>query len=158
MNQGSFDPSIEFTSVSGGRKELFRDVFYNATDYSGNRNDYRGRNISGSGSHRFTFYVPEDFGSLEELVLVGIAAATVAGVDIDLETDYAPAGQDSQVNSESDVTSTYSFTVNEITEVDISAVFSNLAAGHYCGIFVDHNAIGTTVTYLGIRLRYRRAM
>lgn len=157
MNQGSFDPSVEYTFSQGVRRELFKDVFYSATDYSGNRNDYRGRNIAGSGSHRFTFYVPDDFESLDTLVLVGIAAATVVDVDIDLHSDYALAGQDSQVNSESDVVSTFSFTVNEITEQDITTVFSNLAAGHYCGIFVDHNAIGTTVTYLGIRLRYRRA-
>jgi hypothetical protein len=156
MNQGSFDPSLEFTFVNQrGMQNGEKELFFAGTDYNANKNDYRARSIAASGAHRFTFYIPSDFSSLVELVLVGIANATIAGVDIDLQSDYALAGEDSQTNSESDVTSTYSFTNNFITEIDISAVFSNLAAGHYCGLFVDHNGIGTTVNYLGVRMRYR---
>lgn len=158
MNVGSFDPSVEFTSLLQLRRPLsgIREVFFTAIDYDKDINDYRGREVGANQDATFTFHVPNGFVELIDLVLVGIAAATVNDVDIDLHSDYAMSSEDSQINSESDVISTFSFIINQITEIDISLVYTNLQAGHYCGLFMDHNNIGTTVRYIGIRLRYRR--
>ena len=73
-----------------------------------------------------------------------------------LGTYNALVGEDAQINAESDTTTVYDLTgtSNQITEIDISAVFSSLAAGHYCGIQIDHNGIGGTIEYIGIRIRY----
>ncbi len=131
-----------------------RDVFWAGTNYDGNKGDYRAKTQTGTADFRYTFNVPADFGSLLELVLVGVANATIAAVDIDLASDYAAAGELFNAHSEADVVSTYSFNIDEMTEVDISAVFSAIAAGDYCGIFVQHQGIGTTVNYLGIRMKY----
>jgi len=63
-------------------------------------------------------------------------------------------GDASNDHSEADVGSTYSMTGLQLSALDLSSVFSALAAGDFCGVLVDHNAIGTTVNYYGIRMRY----
>lgn len=128
--------------------------WYEASNYDGNLGDYRVQQIGGTGAHRFTFDIPNGFVSLVSLVFRCVAAGTVVDVDIDLASDYALPGENFAANSETDAGSVYSFTANEIAELDISPVFSSLAAGQSCGVFVDHKGIGTTIRYLGIRMIY----
>lgn len=135
-----------------------RQIFYNATDYNNNNGSYRNRNIGGAGGHRFTWQIPDDFASLESLLLIGIISAGAAGAskDIDLTSEYALLGEVSNQNSETDNTTLYDFTglSGRIGSIDLSTVFGSLQANHFCGVFVDHNAIGGAISYLGIQLKY----
>ncbi len=131
-----------------------KEIFYNATNYDANESNYRVRAIGGAGAFRFTFRVPHDFNAITDLVMVCIPEGTVGPVSIDLFSDYAAVGEDAQNHSESDLAFTTSFVANQMTEYSITSVFSALAAGDYCGILIDHQGIGTTVDYLGVRLRY----
>ena len=137
-------------AIGGGVKERF----IAATDYNANIGDYRARSVGSTGNQRFTFSVPLDFDSLVAIDLIGIPNGTNAAADIDISSEYAAAGQASDTHSESDTTSTYSLTSGNIDALDVSGVFSSLAAGDFCGLFVDHQGLGLTVNYLGIRLRY----
>jgi hypothetical protein len=145
-----------YNSVGTGNT---RELFYIATDYNSNFGNFRTRSIAATGAHRFTFHIPDDFGTLTKLRIIGIPSvgAAGAGKDIDLTTDYGAVGQAYNFYSETDTTTVYDFTgtSNEITEViDLSIVMSNIGAGQHCGVLVDHNAIGGAIDYLGIELSY----
>jgi hypothetical protein len=133
-----------------------RDVFFNA-DYGTNDGSYRTRQVGAAGAFRFNFHVPFDFVTLVSLDLVGFpeAGATGSGKDIDLTSEYGAIGELKNNHSESDTTTTYTIPANDtLFTIDLSTVFSVLAAGDFAGVLVDHNGIGGAVDYLGIRLRY----
>lgn len=140
----------------GGQRQVFINAGYNA-----NTDNYRVRNVIGGGGHRFSFHIPSDFVSLNSLLLVGIISAGAAGPgkDIDLFSNYALLGELNTQNAENDTLTTYDFTglANRIGSIDLSVVFSNLQANHFCGVFVDHNGIGGAISYLGILLNYNIA-
>lgn len=126
---------------------------------SANDGEYRVRPIAGSGAFRFDFAVPLDFAVLVSLEIVGWPAAGAAGVgkDIDLLSNYGALGQNKAAHAEQDVGTVFDTgTVDVIFGIDLSPVFSSLAAGDFAGVQVDHNAIGGSINYLGIRLRYTR--
>lgn len=134
------------------KEEFFR------SDYNSNNGSYRVRNIGGSGAHRFSFRIPENFQSLNSLKLIGIISSGAAGSgkDIDLISEYAAIGEDKSINGESDVATVYDFTGldDEFAEIDISGVFTGISAGDKCGLEVDHNGIGGGIDYIGIELLY----
>lgn len=126
-------------------------------EYSANYNNMRARAIAATGSYRFNFNVPGDMVTLTSLELVGIPVSGAGGTgkDIDLTSNYGAIGESATIHTESDTTSTYNLgTDNNIISYSIASVFTNLAAGDFCGVFVDHKGIGGTVNYLGIRLIY----
>lgn len=130
-------------------------VFIAATDYSANVGNFRVRAVAGSGSYRFTFHVPFDFNSIVSAGLVVIPAGDVVGGNIDLSTEYGAIGEVYNLNTETDTTSTYSFTTNQLGLLSITTVLTGVAAGDYVGLLVNHLAIGTTLNYLGLLLRYQ---
>ena len=144
------------TYVDGGTGRT-REVFYPA-DLNGTLGDFRVRTIALNSSFNFNFFVPDDFATLTELVLVGIPSAGAAGSgkDIDLNSDYGAIGQSRTTHSESDTATTYDFTgdTDNFVEIDISGVYSALAAGDYAGLLLKHNSLGGSISYLGIRLKY----
>lgn len=141
------------TSVGAADKSAFQ-----RSDYSANLGNFRVRAIASSGSHRFTFIIPDDFVSLVTLHLIGIPAsgAAQANRDIDIASDYGGADELYFTHSESDTSITYDLSgaVNLIKHLDISSVFSNISAGDTCGILVDHNGVGGTINYIGIEVEY----
>jgi hypothetical protein len=146
-------PWLPFTGTGG---DPTKEIFYIA-DTVANDGSYRVRNIGSAGAFRFDFKVPHDFSSLVSLVLVGWPESGAAGPgkDIDLTSEYGAVGEARNQHSESDTTSTYDLgSTDVIFELDISGVFSVLAANDYAGVLVDHNGVGGVVHYLGIRLRY----
>jgi hypothetical protein len=138
-------------SSGGGGEQFF------APDTNTNQLTYRGRSLGSSANFNFTFSVPDDFTSLNDLVMVLINSGGVTGVqDIDLESNYAAVGESEAQNNETNLAFTVDFTgtANEIVEYDISSVFTALAAGDRCSINVNHQGIGGSLVYLGVRLRY----
>lgn len=130
-----------------------KEVFYRVDNSNDNSGDYLTKEILSNGSGFFAFRVPFDFVSLVDLKLVMIPQSTRANADIDLFSDYASVGEPKNFHSEDDTTTTYSFTLDEMTEIDISGVFSSITAGDYGGLKVDHKAAGVQ-DYLGIRIKY----
>ena len=126
-------------------------------DYNALLGHYRTRSIAGTGSHHFNFSVPADFGSLVELYLVGSPLATFAAQDIDLNSSYGSVGESTTQHTEVDTVSTFSMTSGQWNKLDLSSVFSSLAVGDHCGVQIDHNAIGTTVHYKAVVMRYNPA-
>jgi hypothetical protein len=129
-----------------------------AADPNGNNDNYRVRDVGGTAAHRFNFQVPDNFASLSSLKLVGIVSSAAAQVNrnIDLYSSYGAAGESITAHQESDVTTLYdlSASADKFYELDISAVFTSLAAGDYCGIQVDHMTLGGSVDYIGIAIQY----
>lgn len=132
-------------------------VFFNFIGTSTLVGQHNTLSISANGSGNFNFRVPYDYHNLVALELVGIPStgASGSGKDIDLISQYGAVGQPYNNYSTTDTTSTYTVgPVNQFWAFDISAMFPNLSAGHYCGLYVKHNAIGGAINYLGVRLRY----
>ena len=126
-------------------------------DYNAVLGTYRTRSVGATGGNEFNFTVPADFGSLVELYLAASAVATFTAQDIDLASEYGSIGESTTQHSETDTTSTYSMTGGQWDKLDLSSVFSSLAAGDHCGVQVDHNGIGTTVHYKAVVMRYNPA-
>lgn len=125
-------------------------------DYNGPTLTYRRRSIGATASFQFTFRVPDDFLTLVSLEIVGIPGATYTGVgEIDLESNYAQDGEAISTHNETNSLTALSGTINVHTPIDVSSVFSSLAAGDNCGIELDHvTGLGAAINYIGIRLEY----
>ena len=115
---------------------------------------YSIRSATSTSNTFYTFTIPHDFTSLISLVVVFFPNTTIVSVDIDLDSSYALIGEDRTTNQESDTTTTYSATANIMSELDISGVFSSLAANHKCGLRIVQNNIGSTIKYLRLEGRY----
>jgi len=145
-------------NVSGNLTGITKEVFY-SVETSGNIGTFRTRSVGATGNQNFNVVVPDDFVSLvsvEAIVIVSGAGAPGAGKDIDLNSNCGNVGEAYNANSESDTTSTYTIPAqNVVWEMNVSSVFSGISAGDYCGINIDHNGIGGSIDYLGIKLRYK---
>jgi len=121
--------------------------------------NYRVRAVGKTSDYNFNFRVPYDFASLisAELIMIVPAAAAEVDSDIDLSSEYGSVGELTNQHSESDTITLYdlSGSAGEFFALDIAPVLSAISAGDFGGINVDHNVLGGTVNYLGIRLRYR---
>jgi hypothetical protein len=143
-------PGWQRTSCAVADKTLFF-----GWEQSNNSGDYRGKSIGSSSNGQTNFAIPDDFGSLVSLEMVGIISAQITAQNIDLASDYAGDGEDAQTHSEADAAFTVtSALANEMFFYDISSVFNSLAAGDVCGINVAHQTIGATIVYLFVKLVY----
>jgi hypothetical protein len=132
------------------------EIFVAATDYNFDHSDYRVRAVGTNAAFNFSFRVPFNFASLVLLEMVAINNdATPGAQSIDLFSDYGAIGQASNFFSESDLANTPVIgALNNIFSYDISSVYSSLAPNQFCGLMIQHNAIGGRLDYLGIRMRY----
>ena len=125
-----------------------------APEYNNDKGDFKVHYIASGGSSHFSFAIPKDFVSLVKLVMVAIPNNTTVNEDIDLSSDYGKSGEPYNAHSESNTTLLWSATADEITEFDISSVFSAIEAGDECGLFLDQNGITGGVNYLWVLLEY----
>jgi hypothetical protein len=116
--------------------------------------DYAGVSVGANASVNITLQFPPDFSSLTTLLVFGIPTNTFVDEDIDLTSSYAAAGELYNNHQESDTTSLYSGTADTIMTIDISGLFTSAAGGDIAGIQIDHNAIGTSINYLGLAMGY----
>ena len=116
--------------------------------------DYRVKSLGQNASFKFTFGIPGEATTILKIALIVTPVATVNNVDIDLNGDFGLDGEVFNFNSASDTTTTYSFIINEFSEINLTALFAGVQGGHNCGIFVDHNSIGTSLNYYGTLVRY----
>jgi hypothetical protein len=152
--------SLNELMISARLAELFlRKTIWFPADPNFNNGSYRVRDVPTNSSHRFNLSVPVDFRSIVSLDLVFIpsAAATGAGKNIDLISEYAAVGEPSNQHSESDTTSLYDIgPAGAHGAIDLRGVFTHLSPGDIGGVVVGHNLIGGAIDYLGIRMVYNR--
>ena len=128
-----------------------------AAEYDATHLTYRVQNIAASGSWPFTFRIPPDFRVVNDVRIVFIpqTGAGGSGKNIDLESNYGTPGNPASQFNETDAVSTYDLgTVGNLETYTLMSVLNNLAAGQFCGVEVQHNAIGGTVSYLGVCVSY----
>lgn len=127
-------------------------------DHDSNLGTHRVQNIGTAANFNLEFTTPPDFLSLISLDVIGVpnsAGAAGTGKDIDLNSNYGTLGEVYNQHSESDTTSTYDTgTVDQFFALDLSSVFTNLSANDQCGVNINHNIIGGTISYFEIRLHY----
>jgi hypothetical protein len=125
-----------------------------------NGNDERGafatkiitQNAQGNLTSRFS----GRFSKILKVALICIPQSTGTGLDIDITVEHSGLGEDFDIHTASDTSSTYDFVANEITEIDITALFAGVADdGDYIGVNIDHQNIGQSVDYLGILVETR---
>lgn len=136
-----------------------QEIFYTFNDYNSNNSSYRMKSIGGTGNQNITFKIPDDFIALNSIYAIGqvTAGAAGSGKDIDLTSNYGTYGEAINQHSETDTTTTYDFTgfTNQNNNIiDLSVVLSSLSAGDIVGLNIDHNAIGGTIYYHGIIIKY----
>jgi hypothetical protein len=119
--------------------------------------DFATISVGANANLAITFEFPDDYVSLSQLVVVGWPNASFTAQDIDLTSDYGAVGELYNANSSADATGTYSGVINTVFELSIANLFPSASAGDYAAAQVDHNAIGTTVNYIGIRMQYLRS-
>jgi len=121
------------------------------------RGDFASNAAGTNSSVYFSFLVPADFGTLVSAAVIGIPLATFTTQNIDLFSDFGAVGEVFNVNSVSETTLTYSGTINVLLSINVAVLLAGIAANDHVGVQVDHVGIGTTVDYIGLRLRYTKA-
>ncbi len=118
--------------------------------YLSNVGDFPTLAINDTGLFQFVFFIPTDFTSLTDAVVVLIPDATET-LNWSVTTDFGASGEASTANSDSETSST-SATANQILEADVSATLTGLAAGDYVGMI--WNSDTTNTVPIGLRIRY----
>jgi hypothetical protein len=118
-----------------------KEVFFYGLNHSTQINNYKCTSINETGTDYYSFVIPDDFNHLHELKLCGITQNGGSGKNIKLYSNYGGVGDSHTSTSESDTTKTFDLgNADDIIELDISSVFSNIIAGDICGLRTTHNS------------------
>lgn len=133
------------------------DMFIPSVWDGNNYGDYMVRRRGGIVSTSYhSFYIPKDVQNIDGIYLVYIPEQTIIGEGLSIYSDYGAVGEAYNNHSESDVTVIIDMTLDQITSVDVSSVYSSLAGGDYCGLSVTWSlGLGNDVNILGILVRVR---
>lgn len=138
-------------------KEVFFEVETASTAYKTN---FRVRAVGTSGNFSFNFKVPFDFVSLIEITaqMFVESGAVGTGKNIDLSSNYCAIGEVYSTHGQSDTVSTYNLgsVADGLAEISLASVFNSpgIGAGDICGVNITHSALGGSVNYVGLRLKY----
>lgn len=101
-------------------------------------------------------YIPHDFSSLTDIVLVHVPQTDLSPMNCEGYSDYAAVGEAYNTHTLASQALSQNTTANDITELDISSLVTALAAGDYLGVIVGQAALGDNMNsyILGVRLRY----
>jgi hypothetical protein len=115
-------------------------------------------NVNSSAAAFFGFAVPDDFDALVEMCVIFVSSATTT-LEYDLHSDYGALGEAYSNHSESALNQLKAATANVLTSIDVSGVFSSLAAGDFCGLkfITSTGANAANWNLIGVMLRYTRS-
>jgi len=147
------------------------DITIAATNYdAATLSPYRAKTLSGTGAYDFSFFVPISFPGLSklvalELLYINVGANVGPTVQIDFASEYGLHGQAKNfnfVNNPDPAGAVGSYLIGavnahdkfDLTSLAGTNMFPNLAAGHRCGLNVNHRGIGGAIGYLGIRIAF----
>lgn len=141
-------------TANTAKETATKQMWFSAGNDVTQENGYACRSGGSTAITYFSFVMPHDFTSLTSLEVICFSDANIVSGDIDITSNYGAVGEAISTHTEIDDTSTYNFTADEMKALDASGIFTSVAANDVCGLTVDHNGVGTTVNYLGIKLRY----
>lgn len=136
---------LDWVTPSGGVKELFVPVTYNAPvtsiatpSYAYDNNSsgaFARAQLQSSGGCQFIFRVPSNFASLSGMKVLIWPDATES-VQWDLETNFRAVGETGDGSVASYTNKTQAVTTNILAELDINldSIFAGIAANDYCQI------------------------
>ncbi len=103
-----------------------------------------------------TVYIPKNFKSLKEIMLVMIPAATLEPMFIQIQTDYGGIGELYNINSENSPGKPVNTVVDTKVELDLMDVVDTRAvkAGDYIGVKATYVS-NTNAYVLGVRISYK---
>ena len=114
-----------------------------------------GSSVPVNGNGNLEIHIPEDFRSIVGANVQIIPGTTLAAADIDLSTEYALPGEQSDAHSESNLGITFPWVAGEITEIDVSSVFTAIRPGDTVGLVLDNNSVTGGYVILGFHFEYR---
>lgn len=139
---------------AGATKELWAPIIQ-ATELYIYENFWPTARCNGTNDAAFVcFKVPHDFNSRTSAEMLLFGAVTEASANIDVHAHYCADGEAFNAHSETDTSSTYGITTNQLDAHDISGILSSLAADDYVGIKIEQKDAGHSFNALGFRLRY----
>jgi len=127
-----------------------KEIFFTGVEYDNSKGYYNVKRIAAGGEIFFTFQSPEDFKSIDELMVVFIPEDT-ATVNFSMDGYHAAEGRPYDDNSGFG-TARLNLSRNTIEVLKVADIMHHLEAGHVCGLRVRHDNI--TLHYLGVRMRY----
>lgn len=143
------------TLVSPNAKEIFFPATaHNSGDSFDNLGDFPKVTLQNSDEGYTIGRIPSDFNSIVSIVILTVHSATDGALPMDITSDYAAAGEAYNAHSESDTASTYAVTQNELEEIDVSGIFTALAANDYFGVGIERDHVTSAVYVLGVLLIY----
>lgn len=98
-----------------------------------------------------TFFVPNDFTALTEVVVFCLPDATET-IQWDTTTSWGAVGEAYNANSDGVADDTQSVTASEITELDVSDSFTGIAAGDHVGFQFASDT--SNIKLVGVRIKY----
>jgi hypothetical protein len=124
--------------------------------------DFHGWQLDTAGQYiKFNFPVPSNFDSIVEVALVYGAVGNQASTNgLDVDTDFAAAGEDYDANSDSIAAAdTGAVTDKKVYEVDLTGALDGIAAGDYVGVKVTVAAGGSPGdrVVLGFRFEWKES-
>lgn len=119
-----------------------------------NYGDFGATRIAQAETAYCSFKCPHDYASITNAEFIVITDTGGATEDYDITSDYGAVGEAYNTHSESNTTSTYNITTNQLFAVDISGILSSLAANDYVGVAVKNNEATGILYVLGVRFRY----
>jgi hypothetical protein len=115
---------------------------------------YRTRRLGPTGNFNVNFFLPSDFGKLIAARLIGIPLESFTGKVLRISVEHAVVGEPRNARN-----ATRDFTVGGaagiVTAFDITSLLAVLLRpSSLGGLTIDHQAIGTSVDYLGLEIFY----
>lgn len=102
-----------------------------------------------------TFIVADDFASLQTASLYIIPVAT-ENYNYSVQTSYGLLGQSTTTHQTSLLNQSIQVASGQFQQIDVSAAFPNLAAGHICGMSYSRGSGSAYHVVLGLRISYLR--
>ena len=99
-------------------------------------------------------FIPYDFASVDEIVILVKPTTTNASQNWDVYSDYGGIGENHSASSEADTGTSHAGTADQYKEVDLSGVVGSIAAGDMLFIRIKLADAGHDVWVVGIRLKY----
>jgi hypothetical protein len=146
-----------FQAAGGGGGSATKEFFVDIEGYKSNNGTWVAKDswhLDGSGSSDnlgFNFFIPHDFSSLTDAVIICIPDATET-VQWDLSSTYGAADANYATHTGSQTNATKSVTINTYEELDISSALGSLAANDYCSVLFESDT--TNIRVLGLRIKY----
>ncbi len=153
LTMGASDPA--WSAPAGAATKEFFAPFTRGSGYQRPLVGDYGEWDMGSGGEwcACTFYIPDDFSSMTECVIVYIPVNT--DLRFDLYTDYAAIGEGYNANSASSLAFDVFPTANQMTEINIAGLLSSIAANDYVGVHAICDPARTPDSrFLGVRFKY----